>query len=255
MDKHLKIVTYNIHHGRRQQAIIRNIKKLAALGTNIFCLQEVRKNSGENFLLDSLLKQLGKDWKIKYLIEPEKHDLGLCILWKNLDLKADNFQSILLPKYPKARFYEKPLKKLSSRHPWPVQRAALVGDFVFNGKSLRVINLHLDWLGGFTHKGLQINHIHSKLRLQVQPDYQVICGDFNTVGFFPFSKRRSKKIEGLLGADFKNTFDNKMTTSHMQMLDHIFVKNMALIKSKVFKYSGSDHFPLLAEIIPLSKQS
>lgn len=255
MENNINIVTYNIHNGFRANQIIKNVGKLAGRGVNIFCLQELRKFSGREFLLNSLLKTLGTEWQAQYLIEPESRNLGLCTLWKTPGLEAINFEFLLLPRLQKPKLYQRAAKKISreyeklaDKYLGPAQRAALIGNFKFQGRTLRVTNLHLDWQGGLRHRSSQLKLVHSHLEAKTKADFEILCGDFNSLGFYGFYKRRNNKIHGLLGAEFKNAFQKKPTTHYLQTLDHIFVKNLAITNAGILKYKGSDHFPLLAEM-------
>jgi endonuclease/exonuclease/phosphatase family metal-dependent hydrolase len=248
MESKLTIVTYNIHHGSKAEAITSNIVSLAANGVNVFCLQEIRKQPGESFLLDSLLKKLGSDWKAEYIIKPDSNDLGLCTIWDNSKLQAVNFEPLLLPKLQKLYFYELAWEKIRKEYPRPVQRAVLIGDFLVNGKRLRITNVHLDWQGGAKQRSMQLSHVYTHVKSKEKADHEIMCGDFNTIGFYRFHKRRLKKIKHLVGNEFENQPPKKPTTTYLETLDHVFVKNLAIIKTEIIKLKGSDHFPLLAEI-------
>lgn len=248
MENKLKIVTYNIHHGLKAEAITGNILDLAAKGVGVFCLQEIRKNEGEEFLLEALQKNLGPKWKADHFIKPGSNDLGLCILWDGSILKAEGFETILLPKLPKLYFYERALEKIQRQYPRPVQRAALMGKFTLDGQLLRIINVHLDWQGGAKQRALQLKALHAYLATKPSVEKEILCGDFNTIGFYRFYKRRFKKVSAIVGQHFKTELHKKPTTSYLETLDHIFVKNLNILKTEIIRCKGSDHFPLLAEI-------
>jgi len=255
MEKNLKIVTYNIRHGANASAIIRNIARLSSHGVSVFCLQEFHKYKKRPFLLVPLLKILGDKWRAEYLIEEESHDLGLCILWKTTDLELETFEAVLLPKLNREHIYEKAFQrvmdkyeKLAHKYLGPAQRAALIGNFRINGIKIQITNVHLDWQGGFRQRELQLRHVRDYLKSRKSADFEIFCGDFNTLGFYRFSQKRLKKVKSVLGEEFINAFQNQRTTSYLQMLDQIFVKNLKVAKAQILRLKGSDHFPLLAEI-------
>jgi endonuclease/exonuclease/phosphatase (EEP) superfamily protein YafD len=140
------------------------------------------------------------------------------------------------------------IEKADGKYNQPPQRAALIGHFNLNGKTLRISNLHLDWQGGFKQRGAQLKHLRDYLKAKKAAEFEIFCGDFNTVGFYRFSEKRLSKLKKVLGEEYINAFHNERTTSYLQMLDHIFVKNMVVSKAQVLKLKGSDHFPLMAEI-------
>lgn len=255
MQSNLNIVTYNIQHGKNTQDIIANILSLAHKNINIFCLQEVREYPSKPFIVDTLLKDLGPSWQAECLVKGHTFDLGLCTLWDSSKIRSKSFEKLLLPKLPKLRFYEKAFSKVRVRMEKvteskiePTQRAALIGEFELSGQLLRITNLHLDWQGGFKQKSLQLKTLKDYLKPKLAVDYEIFCGDFNTLGFYRFSGKRLQKIRELLGPEFINVFRNRRTAVFPQMLDHIFVKNLSLANTEILKLKGSDHFPLLAEI-------
>src|SRR5206468_721012 len=101
-----------IQHGTKAEEIIKNILSLAGKNANVFCLQEVRFHPEKDFIVNSLLKALGPNWKAEYLISPQTFDLGLGTLWDNKKLKALHFEHILLPRLPKVKIHEKVYMKV-----------------------------------------------------------------------------------------------------------------------------------------------
>lgn len=251
MENSLNIVTYNIHNGSNQEAIMKNIKVLARQSVSLFCLQEVRKQEGREFIVEALLKDLGSEWKAEYFIKPQSFDLGLCILWKTSTLVALNFEALLLPKLNKLSLHEKIVERLINKHKTvaPIQRGSLIGDFNFQGQLVRVTNVHLDWHGGKQQRGRQIQFIKDHLKPKTAAYFEICCGDFNTLGFYRFSQKGSKNIKQLLEPNFESAFKNqKIRSFFLQTLDHIFLKNFKVIKAEILNCKGSDHLPLLAEV-------
>lgn len=220
-----------------------------SLNVNVFCLQEVRRNAGSKFIIDELLDNLGVNWHAKYF------DFGLCTLWDATRLEAVDFELLLLPTVPKLYSYEKLFLKLhakigKNKHQKiaPSQRTALLGEFKTAGQTLRITNLHLDWQRGFKHRGSQLNFLKSHLQTKTPVDCEILCGDFNTIGFYRFANGKLKRFKNLVGEEFVSNSPKRPTTNHFQLLDHIFVKNLPIPNTKILKYKGSDHFPILAEI-------
>lgn len=255
MSDSFKIATYNIQHGTNSDKIVANITTLAQSGINIFCLQEVRHHPNKTFIVDYLLNTLGENWKAEYLISSKTFDLGLCTIWDSNKIECIKFDSVLLPKLGKIKLYEKlylklhrKIEKVDNKNINPETKAALIGEFNFKGKKIRITNTHLDWLGGVSQRGRQLEQIKDTLNPYQGNIFEVICGDFNTLGFYKFQNKIKKQINCLLCEGFVSAFENKPTTKSWQTMDHILVKNLEVIKSDILKLKGSDHYPLLAEI-------
>ncbi len=78
----LKLVSYNLDHSNQRQRLGENIRHLANLGAQLFCLQEVRARSNEEFIGDYLLTRLGPDWQGRFFINVDsKNDYGLGLIW------------------------------------------------------------------------------------------------------------------------------------------------------------------------------
>lgn len=247
----MKIVSYNLHMGLETEAIVKNIKDFAAQGVDVFCLQEFWKWMQPVDLEELFLKTLGPEWQIEYQT-PEKplHDYGACILWNKSLLEAISFERLPLPKITKARLWERLFVRAHGFGPeaFVVQRGALVGTFRWKGKILRVTTLHLDWAGGFKQRKTQIEFIRDYLNSHPGVDYEIICGDFNTLGIFN-KKKQAKIISNILGSEFHNVCDTVNITCPPFQLDHMFVKNLRVNNFKVCKLPGSDHFPILSELV------
>lgn len=250
MSNQLKIATYNIRNGLRYKAIVRNLAEMEARGASLFCLQETRKFKGKSFIGDKLEAKFGKSWKLKYFIKPDSHDIGLCVMWKPSVLSLVSLERYYLPKIQKLKLGVRMLEKLFFNRPLPTQRGAIIADFKIkdNDRLLRVLNIHLDWLGG-KHKIIQLNDAVSYMCLKPKAGVEIVCGDFNTVGPFGIFRKRRKEIMEVLGKDFINDSPKGLRTSRtFQKLDYIFVKGLKLVESKRLKRRGSDHWPLLATL-------
>lgn len=266
MRQQLSLVSYNIQHGVNKEKIISNIDILDKKGTDLFCLQELPKVPNEKFIGDKLKNLLGIEWGGEYFLDKESPylGLGLGVLWNKSHLKFVHIDKILLPKLKPFNFIE----RLKTRAKVPVQRGALVATFKIDKKKLRVVNLHLDWQGGPKQRKKQLSYIVSYLTKKENVSYEIICGDFNTVGPSIFFKRQQRKINEILGADFINVFPDLRCTHHIksfdpeakyaflhkkalrlgvnfhQKLDYVFNRGLLVKEARIFEFGGSDHFPL-----------
>lgn len=246
----LKLVTYNIFNGKHRDVVIKNILALAKEGVNIFCLQEVRNLGNGESIIDLLLQKLGVNWQAEKLLNDvtRPNDLGLCVIWDSLVVSLKKSDNLLLPKLTKVDLLEKTFRKINKNYHFPVQRSALRLDFECNGKPLRVTNIHLDVSGGKAHKTRQLGHLQSYLKAIPAYPNEIVCGDFNTLGWGLLAKKYKSKMAEFFGSDFKNVFPKQVRTGPLyQHLDHIFVKGLALVAAEVKRMRGSDHKPVVAE--------
>lgn len=238
----MKLVTYNIYHGFHKEAVIENLIKFAEEGVELFCLQEVAKRS----IAAEILEVLGDGWRAETFIRQNSFSLGLCIVWKIKLMELVKAEHVLLPKLPRfnwyERFIERHIMKFVLR---PVQRGAIVATFRTAQGLLRVTDLHLDWHGHFRQRARQLWRLVEHLRSPVA--YEVVCGDFNTVGFAVFSGYQERGIRDILGEEFIDAFPHRNRTTNVdEHLDYMFVKGMRVDAAEIVRIKGSDHFPINA---------
>ena len=155
--------------------------------------------------------------------------------------------------------------------------AALITRYAVGRKILRVTNLHLDVMGGITHKRKQMKLVSEYLQI-TRADYDIVCGDFNTIGPYRIQKksvqRQKNVIQRQLGKEFREvptptwTCDVADTTSPLlpagkfiyrifkktgihfrQKLDWVFVRGFKSAKASVrHDLKGSDHYPVIATL-------
>jgi endonuclease/exonuclease/phosphatase family metal-dependent hydrolase len=250
MSHNLKVVSYNIHMGQEPQAVVKNIQKFASEGVKLFCLQEVRQEWKKVSIVELLLKTLGEDWQAEYFLsnKPNSFDYGLCMIWHSSELEPVSFQPIALPALEELKTWEKVFELYKRKDSGPIQRGALIGTFKMGGKVIRVSTAHLDWQGGFGQRASQIKFIKDNFLSHSKVDYEIVCGDFNTLGYFS-RKRQAQQIELLLGEGFKSSFTKTYSTfTPKQQLDYIYVKGFSIQGAEVCKVRGSDHFPVMATL-------
>lgn len=267
----LSVVTYNIQHGLYAKQILTNISTLqTSYNPQIICLQEVRKPPNELFLLDNLLKKLGKNWDAVYSVG-ERHylDLGECTLWDTSSIQILNHKIIHFPKIKRVGIMDKLLIK--DKKDYDVLRGAIIAEFRYKSKPIRVSNIHLDWQGGNQHREEQIAFLSKFLRKKPY-QFEVVCGDFNTLGFNFVRKKHIQRIERKLGEGFLDCCESVGWTCHMdsydpqsgvadiqrslvqkginlkQRLDYILVKGFKRARGFKENMNGSDHMPLVAEL-------
>lgn len=270
---HLRIATYNIQFGLNTEKIVTNIVKLAKDGATIICLQEIIINLPQELIVDVILKRLGKQWRATYHVgkENSRLSIGTCILWNTKQVTFTHDEKILLPKIKEFDPHEKLYYKLIGVPAVPVQRRATICYFKINKKLLRVTSLHIDNVGGPIHRIKQLTYLLSKVRSMQPVEHEIICGDFNTFdllrtgyerkllqkkfgrGFIDASKNVGWTSD-IYNIDFKTSIKFfpwliKTCNIHIRSrLDYIWVKNMKVIACKKIILSGSDHYPIIADL-------
>jgi endonuclease/exonuclease/phosphatase family metal-dependent hydrolase len=246
----LKLVSYNIDNSTQTDQIVKNIFELAKSGVNIFCLQEVRPSKSGEFIGKSLLDKLGSGWEGEFFLttKPNNCDYGLGILWNSVYLKPVKFDTLSFFKLLQLDFHEQIFGLLRGEEITPIQRGSLIGTFKFDDRVIRISNVHMDWHGWVGHRTRQLQELLDFLKQKSATDAEIICGDFNSLGFFGYGQRL-EKIKNILGSEFVNSFPEfRNTTTHYQHLDQIFVKNLKIHETDVLELPGSDHYPIQATI-------
>lgn len=222
-------------------------------------LQEVRNKTTKDDLAH-IIQKLFPGFHAAKLISPKPslHDMGLMTLSRMPIIDAT---PILLPKV---------LKRMP-------QHAALMTRYAVGKKILRVTNVHFNVFGGIPHKRKQIMRILEYFQL-AKADYDIICGDFNTIGPYKLLNKHILKqknaIQKQLGKTFKEvtipswtgdvgdvmspttpasrliykTF-KKTGIQFRQKLDWVFVRGFNTMHADVrHDLKGSDHYPVMASL-------
>jgi endonuclease/exonuclease/phosphatase family metal-dependent hydrolase len=269
----IAVVTYNLLFGHDPR-VFDSLRKLRTLKKThphtIIALQEVRKKHIADRLAQKIQSLFpGFSRALFASPHPSVHDLGLMTL---STLKMIDATPILLPK-----LHRKKISLLALIWDIVPQHGALITRYALGKKVLRITNIHLEVMGGIRHKKKQIQTIVNAWEKQ-HADYDIICGDFNTIGPLRFMTHRVEKQKQRLHELFGSAFAEvpiKTWTSDVsgvfsptmpgyklihrifrllritfrQKLDWIFVKNGTHITANVrHDLTGSDHFPVQATI-------
>lgn len=267
----LIFVTYNIQFSQHPEKIKENILKMAKMGTSVFCLQEVVCNYDKNFIVNVLLKKLGRDWDAIYNLGKEKSELGMgnCIIWNNKVLSLERKQKEFLPNSRVLAIHEKFFSWIVGGVTTPFQRRIIIGYFKLNNTFIRISNIHLDHNGGIKNRKKQLLYLINVLNKNKSVKHEIICGDFNSFDLLKNGREviMQKEILGnqfidisknsgwtadLNNIDIKNggTFFKFLIKSmHLHIrrkLDYIWVKNIVNYSCTKLLLKGSDHNPLIA---------
>lgn len=273
MSKKLIIATYNIQFSQHPEEIISNLKTIVANGASILCLQEVYINEDNN-IIQQLIDQLGKSWKaVCHLVKDNSIlNMGNCILWNTKIVSKISSSLEILPYSKPLALHEKVFSLLVGGITSPFKRRIVLINFRMNKKNFCIANVHLDHNGGAINRLTQLAHIKKLLKKFSVSDKEILCGDFNC---FDLSKNgiENEAYEKLLGSQYAEATKNidwtgdlydidtsmgniafgkiiRLLNIHLQRkIDYIWLRNIQLVKCKKITMSGSDHKPVVAEII------
>jgi endonuclease/exonuclease/phosphatase family metal-dependent hydrolase len=267
--KELGVATYNIEFGKNAEKIIHNIEKLTQDGADIICLQEIINNE----IVANILKKLGSQWQAAYHVGEENSRLaiGTCIIWHAKKCELIKEEKFLLPKLKEFALHEKFYYWVMGVQSIPIQRKAITCYFTINNKMLRVTSLHIDNVGGPMQRMKQLHYLLSQLKQLEPPDYELICGDFNTFDLIRTGYEKSL-LHRELGKEFTDAskgiawtsdiyytdFSNSIELFHWlvktcnihirRKLDYIWSKNLKRLACSKKIFYGSDHFPIIAKL-------
>jgi len=269
----MNILSYNILLSKYSEKIISDCVEFTKDGVMIFCLQEVVKYPQKDFIIDNLLKALGKDWRAIYHLGDEKSSLnsGTCIIWNNKFITLKTSKKILLPKITQLPIHEILLNKLLGFKGSPVQRRAITGLFEYQGSEIIIASIHLDNVGGTNHRLKQLEYFIETIKKEWQAKYEILCGDFNSYDVLKTGYEQ-KAFGQVLGEKFEDaakvlpwtvdlanldTPENfpyfvmliKALKIHFRRkLDYIWVNGLKIVDCKIVNTLGSDHYPVIAKL-------
>lgn len=262
----LTVITYNVQHFQHPETVSETIKKLM-LEADIICLQECNHFGGVSKAQELIKYMIPGNWDVRFHYEPHHgRTHGFATLWNKQRLKFHTEEHLLLPEYiPISTSIHKMLGGILAR------RGVLLVTFETSFGLLRVSNIHLDLEGGLSHRMKQVASLGAHLKVS-PADFEIVCGDFNTLGLKRTFEKRKEKIETSLGEQLIHVFD-EFTPTHRsvaspeeglpklvfrllhlikhigwefhQHLDYILVtRNTTVLSSFCYDLPGSDHIPL-----------
>lgn len=261
----LTCATYNILHGRYKDMILSNIRTLMQEGVDVFCLQETPQEF-EKELLRFLRRESLMHWRTSFV--HKGHGGHIALLWNANKLSLVRSDAVLLPSLGKPSGLQR--IRGSKR---VMQRVALVGNFLFEGRLVAIVCVHLSWEGGFLHRFRQVQLVRKAVDLH-GADCVVVGGDFNTIGPRTIARIQRKRFEKIFGPGYKHvhphvkwSFDTsfgdpldswdvagrfrKVGIKWRTRLDYMFSYNLRVLEADMYDLPGSDHRPLVARFSPL----
>jgi endonuclease/exonuclease/phosphatase family metal-dependent hydrolase len=279
----LRLISYNIQRGICFDAIFSHFKFIKEFQeADILVIQEVCvPKQSENALL-RLLHGFSdrRAWSYRKVMTYPDKEYGNGFIFKE-DWIPVTEEIVPFPQVSRLKWYE----KQKTEGGVPDTKSAFVQTFRRKDCFIRIANVHMDFVGGPLHRQTQLQCLLDFLSRDEAPStvLDVICGDFNTVGYFR-SRRARQNTQSVLDLALRQGYINcsesidwtsdlfsnidaddpsrfflsvcKSLKFHFrQKTDHVLAKGVKSIlqAKKVFLPSsqhlpGSDHIPLYVEL-------
>lgn len=227
----LRIVSYNIHFGKRLMDIILWIERQTT--ADVICLQEFPV-----MYLTQFYRSLPRGvWRHRFTPSFlfRKKAYGIVTLFRPKKLHVVKSKTLLMGIHP----MEKSLLKN------PLEKSCLMTTFRMKTKMVTVANTHLVFLAANRSRYRQIqlitNHLSSCRHATI------ITGDFNLHSI----KTNKKLIEFMNTYRFK-TLPTRLATHRFgfikHQLDYVFTSKCTLLKLEAPRVRFSDHYPVIANV-------
>lgn len=284
-----QVLSYNIQRGIHLDGLLPLFEETPAFReADVVAIQEASfLNDGRN-ILESLAEVLSPNhiWTYKTVMSYPDKEYGNGFIFRDSCEIVDSY-SIPLPQVANLKWYEKQ-KTEGGR---PDTKSAFVQRFRIDGLDVQIANVHLDFCGGWEHRSQQLDCLISAIKARHTGSHgdsfggipTIICGDFNTVGYykFPASRRNTRKtldsalsrgfIEATPDLDYTSdlfgsvdpadpsaaflNFGKKLGCRFLQKTDHILTRGFSDISGTGIishpeprLFEVSDHLPIHATV-------
>ncbi|MFZ1721949.1 MAG: hypothetical protein WAU07_05595 [Microgenomates group bacterium] len=273
MNNTLTLATYNIQFSQHPEKILKTLKSLVDSGAAILCLQEVYVQPDRD-IVKQILNTLGKSWDALCHLgkNGDVLSMGNCILWNKEKISLISHSFMNLPESKSLAFHEKIFSLLAGGIAIPFKRRIILANFIINNNKFCIANVHLDHNGGTKNRLIQLAFIKNSLEKFSISNKEILCGDFNC---FDLSKngKEDASYKEILGQDYieatkhidwtGDLYDIDTTMGNIlfgklirflnihvkRKIDYIWLKNIALSKCDKLNVSGSDHKPIVADLV------
>lgn len=228
--KMLRVVTYNIHFGKRLLDIISWIDHQTT--PDIICLQEFPAVHRTTFYR-SLPRSWGHRFTKSFMYR--KKIYGIVTLFRRKKLRVVQTKTLLMGVHP--------MEKSLLRN--PMEKSCLLTTFRSGRKTITVANTHLVFLAANRSRYKQIRMIADHL----VPYHHslIITGDFNIA-----SVRSKNALISYMGKFGFRTIAKRLSTYRLALwkyqVDYVFVKRATLSSLTSQRVRFSDHYPITASI-------
>ncbi len=244
----IKVCSWNLFYGKYSDYILRTIKNDKELkDVDVFLLQEVPRNHKINNKRN-LAKEFAEHFGFSYVYG---------VITVSVDEKGKyigDMGNAIISRYPIINSKIFRLKNIRARWDFDPKdfnvgnRLALLVTLKTDLGNVDFVNIHLDSIILEKQRKEQLEHFMESFRLEKFSEKEVIGGDFNS---YLLKEKSVRNV--MISRDYQNIFGNKFIKTHSffipMHMDHIYVKNIKVIKSKVLKHIiVSDHYPIIAEL-------
>src|SRR4030042_2767142 len=193
----MKIVTLNIQGGFKIDQLCQEIKE--KIGSfDLLCLQEVCESPKIKNHAKEIAESLGKNYTSKSFlpINFKVKNMGNAFVFNKKVLNLQDSLGLVLPSFRTNLSWRLIGKIFPS-----CDRLCHIGFFkTKQGKTIKVSNFHLEFIGGATIRKKQVRFfLKNSLNLD-EPDLEFVLGDFNTVDFSkkPYPELKSLEKKGFI---------------------------------------------------------
>lgn len=205
------LLSYNIQRGIHLDGLLRLFDELPAFReADVIAIQEASFLKDGRNVLEPLAEVLSPNhaWTYKTVMSYPDKEYGNGFIFRDGYEVIDSY-SVELPQVAGLKWYEKQ-KTEGGR---PDTKSAFVQRFGKDGWSAQVANVHLDFSGGSKHRHRQLVYLLSEIGTRstesggdsLDDSQVIICGDFNTVGYYRWAASR-RNTRRALGAALTNGF-------------------------------------------------
>jgi endonuclease/exonuclease/phosphatase family metal-dependent hydrolase len=227
----VRLITYNIHFGKRLIDIITWINRQP--DADIICLQEFPAAFLITFYRSLTRGIWGHRFTKSFLLR--KKTYGLVTVYRRKKLRLAETKTLLMG-------INRMEKSLLGN---PMEKSCLLTTFRVGRKTITVANTHLVFLAANRSRYKQIRMITDHLEPHRNP--LVITGDFN----IPSVRAKNTLIRYMEKFGFR-TIVKRLSTYRFVVwryqLDYVFVKRCTLASLTLERTRFSDHYPVTADI-------
>ncbi len=228
----VRLVTYNIHFGKRLIDIISWINRQT--DADIICLQEFPEHRISDCM--PIIQNGVYDYRFAPSLHRRKKVYGQLTMFRKNRVQLISASTLPLTSTR--------LDRLSFGH--ASRRSCLFTKFRIQRKKFIVANIQLSCLASNSLRYSQLRHIIHALK--TTSISHIIAGDFNVSSLLG-----RKKLFMLMKNSLYETVENRMATHRLMIIkhqtDYVFAKKCRVQKISVERIRFSDHYPVTADIL------
>lgn len=285
MSQILRLVTYNLQRGIHYDLIRHHLATLSRLReADVIAVQEALVPVGGANTLARLAADLDGEygWTYRTVMSYPDKEYGNGFLFRPT-VTPEVGLSVPLPQVERLSW----VARLKTEGGVPDTKSAYLQVFKTGGRRVRLVSLHLDFAGGADHRVRQLSHLLQVLEQRALTDAaaaDVICGDFNTSGYYRSVTAQKAtrrvldvaRVQGFADCSSSVPWTSDLFSSvdpadparrllqvgqavglrYRQKLDHVLGKGVRSLGSAIRVRAtgrdhlpGSDHVPVAVELV------